>query len=183
MSDCCIIWIKSNLQVPLVSYLMYLFSSLNTGVYAVFFPSRRNWHSNFAWCPVCLQLIQNTQQHSVSYTLNRSQAVIVQYDPDAESDMFQIGRSSESPIDFVVMDTVPGNQRTDNAVVTQSTISRFACRILVDRNPPYTARIYAAGFDSGKNIFLGVCDYKIPFCILCLFFIRYFWQFIIDDKI
>lgn len=38
---------------------------------------------------------------------------------------------------------------------TQSTISRFACRILVDRNPPYTARIYAAGFDSSKNIFLG----------------------------
>lgn len=38
---------------------------------------------------------------------------------------------------------------------TQSTISRFACRILVDREPPYTARIYAAGFDSSKNIFLG----------------------------
>lgn len=38
---------------------------------------------------------------------------------------------------------------------TQSTISRFACRILVDRKPPYTARIYAAGFDSSKNIFLG----------------------------
>lgn len=38
---------------------------------------------------------------------------------------------------------------------TQSTISRFACRILVDRKPPYNARIYAAGFDSSKNIFLG----------------------------
>ena len=40
-------------------------------------------------------------------------------------------------------------------VVQQSTISRFACRILVDRKPPYCARIYAAGFDSSKNIFLG----------------------------
>ena len=70
--------------------------------------------------------------------------------------MFQIGRSSESPIDFVVMDTVPGDQRSENSVVTQSTISRFACRILVERDPPYTARIYAAGFDSAKNIFLGV---------------------------
>lgn len=39
--------------------------------------------------------------------------------------------------------------------VQHSTISRFACRILVDRSPPYTARIYAAGFDSSKNIFLG----------------------------
>lgn len=38
---------------------------------------------------------------------------------------------------------------------TQSTISRFACRILIDRHPPFTARIFAAGFDSSKNIFLG----------------------------
>ncbi|XP_057882513.1 E3 ubiquitin-protein ligase pellino homolog 2 isoform X2 [Melospiza georgiana] len=28
-------------------------------------------------------------------------------------------------------------------------------RIVCDRNPPYTARIFAAGFDSSKNIFLG----------------------------
>lgn len=41
------------------------------------------------------------------------------------------------------------------SVVQQSTISRFACRIIVDRSPPYHARIYAAGFDSSKNIFLG----------------------------
>ena len=70
--------------------------------------------------------------------------------------MFQIGRSSEDPIDFVVMDTVPGDQRGDGAVAQQSTISRFACRILVERSPPYTARIFAAGFDVAKNIFLGV---------------------------
>ena len=69
---------------------------------------------------------------------------------------FQIGRSSEDPIDFVVTDTIPGHQRNENDTVAQSTISRFACRILVDRNYPYAARIYAAGFDSGRNIFLGV---------------------------
>ena len=102
------------------------------------------------------QLITDHNQHSVSFTLNRSQAIIVQYDHDDDTDMYQIGRSSESPIDFVVMDTVPGAKRAEDCVVTQSTISRFACRILVDRNPPHTARIYAAGFDSGKNIFLGV---------------------------
>lgn len=66
----------------------------------------------------------------------------------------QIGRSSESPIDFVVMDTLPGDKK--DAKVMQSTISRFACRILVKRNESTEARIYAAGFDSSRNIFLGV---------------------------
>ena len=130
------------------------------------------------WCVTklfFLQLIQDSRQHSVSYTLSRTQAVIVQYDLDSETDMFQIGRSSEDPIDFVVMDTVPGDQRGNTAVAQQSTISRFACRIIVDRNPPYTARIYAAGFDGGKNIFLGVSGFQSVLaqsnavsCCLCL---------------
>lgn len=68
----------------------------------------------------------------------------------------QIGRSTESPIDFVVTDTVPGSQSNSDTQSVQSTISRFACRIMCQRTPPYTARIYAAGFDSSKNIFLGV---------------------------
>lgn len=67
---------------------------------------------------------------------------------------FQIGRSSESPIDFVVMDTQPGDKK--DTKVLQSTISRFACRLLVDRTESSKARIYAAGFDSSRNIFLGV---------------------------
>ena len=94
--------------------------------------------------------------------------------------MFQIGRSTESAIDFIVLDTiVPNLQQTSTSALTnsssklskssttsqiiqtnsqsiQSTISRFACRILVDREYPHTARIYAAGFDSSKRIFLGV---------------------------
>lgn len=107
---------------------------------------------------VVVQLIRNVNQHSVSYTMNRSQAVIVQYDHDDHTDMFHIGRSSELPIDFVVTDTVPGDKRQSGEVVAQSTISRFACRIIIERNPPHTARIYAAGFDSEKNIFLGVCN-------------------------
>lgn len=117
---------------------------------------------------VSVQLIQNTEQHSVSYTLSRTQAVIVQYDPDSDTDMFQIGRSSEGPIDFVVMDTIPGDQRGDNSIAQQSTISRFACRIIVERNPPYVARIYAAGFDVGKNIFLGVRLLMLSFFTLIL---------------
>lgn len=66
---------------------------------------------------------------------------------------FQVGRSSESPIDFVVMDTMPGDKK--DTKVLQSTISRFACRILVDRTENSKARIYAAGFDTSRNIFLG----------------------------
>lgn len=71
--------------------------------------------------------------------------------------VLQIGRSSESPIDFVVVDTVAGEKTGDSGKVVQSTISRFACRILAERANPSVARIYAAGFDSSRNIFLGVC--------------------------
>ena len=41
--------------------------------------------------------------------------------------------------------------------VAQSTVSRFACRLLVERDS-LPARVYvcAAGFDSSRNIFLGV---------------------------
>lgn len=52
------------------------------------------------------------------------------------------------------MDTLPGDKK--DAKVMQSTISRFACRILVDRSESFRAKIYAAGFDSSRNIFLGV---------------------------
>lgn len=67
-----------------------------------------------------------------------------------------MGRSSEPPIDFVVMDTLPGDKK--DGKVLQSTISRFACRILVERNDSFKARIYAAGFDTSRNIFLGVSE-------------------------
>lgn len=103
---------------------------------------------------------------------------------------FQIGRSSEEPIDFVVADTVPGslnktsvNRTTScssNGVmpivgrVAQSTISRFACRLLVDReNLPARAYVYAAGFDSSRNIFLGVKTIPI-FSIL----LNYYYELI-----
>ena len=36
-----------------------------------------------------------------------------------------------------------------------STISRFACRVLAEREHPHRVFIYAAGFDSSRNIFLG----------------------------
>lgn len=108
-----------------------------------------------ACSPQAAKAISNKDQHSISYTLSRVQMVVVEYTHDCNTDMFQIGRSTESPIDFVVTDTVAGSQSNTDAPSVQSTISRFACRIKCQRSPPYTARIYAAGFDSSKNIFLG----------------------------
>jgi len=73
------------------------------------------------------------------------------------------------PIDFTVVDTHLGSKESEQsspetnifaAMVpkpSQSTISRFACRILIGRNAPYEARVFAAGFDVSRNIFLGVC--------------------------
>ena len=37
-----------------------------------------------------------------------------------------------------------------------STISRYSCRSLVDREPSHTAYVFAAGFDKSNNIFLRV---------------------------
>ena len=55
------------------------------------------------------------------------------------------------------MDTIPGNKRSEvNQDAQKSTISRYSCRIVVDRAPPHTARVFAAGFDKSSNIFLGV---------------------------
>ena len=72
--------------------------------------------------------------------------------------MFQIGRSAETQVDFIVMDTVPGEETISEKVGSRSTISRFACRILVDRNPPHSVRIFAAAFDSKNHIQIGVCS-------------------------
>ncbi|XP_077101881.1 E3 ubiquitin-protein ligase pellino homolog 1 [Siphateles boraxobius] len=105
--------------------------------------------------PQTAKAISNKDQHSVSYTLSRAQTVVVEYTHDSSTDMFQIGRSTESPIDFVVLDNAPGCHGNSDTLSSQSTISRFACRIVCERDPPYTARIYAAGFDSAKSIFLG----------------------------
>ncbi|GAB1302020.1 E3 ubiquitin-protein ligase pellino homolog 3 [Apodemus speciosus] len=103
---------------------------------------------------ISFEALSNRGQHSISYTLSRSHSVIVEYTHDSDKDMFQIGRSTENMIDFVVTDTSPGGGATEGPSA-QSTISRYACRILCDRRPPYTARIYAAGFDASSNIFLG----------------------------
>nr|XP_057929993.1 E3 ubiquitin-protein ligase pellino homolog 1-like [Doryrhamphus excisus] len=94
--------------------------------------------------------VSSKEQHSISYATSRAQTVVVEYTCDSSADMFQIGRSTENTIDFVVTDTVP-----PEGDAGQSTISRFACRITCQRSPPHTTHVYAAAFDSSRNIFLG----------------------------
>jgi pellino protein len=121
--------------------------------------------------------VQDSSRHVVSYSYNKQHTVLVEYVNDPTKDMFQVGRSSEPQIDFSIVDTwleagphavlspVGGNNnvRPNNSQNNHhghhrpisSTISRYACRILADREEPAKVYVYAAGFDSSKNIFLG----------------------------
>ena len=69
----------------------------------------------------------------------------------------QIGRSADSAIDFVVVESVK-NEHGKVVYKSNSTVSRYACRIQCDRRPPYTARLYAAAFDTRGRIQLSVSD-------------------------
>nr|VZI13791.1 unnamed protein product [Spirometra erinaceieuropaei] len=125
--------------------------------------------------------VRSTSRHSVSYTVGRSNTVVVEYLRNPNIDQFQLGRCAAPVIDFVLADSNPNfDDQPDEAVTPRatdksngrflyfrprgpkalreppcSTVSRFACRIIVNRNPPHEARIYAAGFDMQRNIFLG----------------------------
>ncbi|XP_066996270.1 protein pellino-like [Anabrus simplex] len=85
------------------------------------------------------------RKYSIIFTKSKNQATIVEYQTDEQTDMFQVGRSTKTSNDFVVHNVIRGD----------FTPSQLSCRILVDRTYPHLARVYAAGFDSSKNIFLG----------------------------
>lgn len=42
---------------------------------------------------IVLQALQDPQSHSVTYTLSRHQAVVVEYKQDEDTDMFQVGEN------------------------------------------------------------------------------------------
>uniref|UniRef100_A0A914EFH5 Pellino n=1 Tax=Acrobeloides nanus TaxID=290746 RepID=A0A914EFH5_9BILA len=85
--------------------------------------------------------VKDSTKHTVSYEYHKSHTVLVEYAADSTKDMFQIGRSSEEQIDFTIVDTwlAAGS----NMVLSP------------DRDEPIKVYLYAAGFDSSKNIFLG----------------------------
>ncbi|KAL3109966.1 hypothetical protein niasHT_017339 [Heterodera trifolii] len=79
--------------------------------------------------------------HTITFTRDDETKVVTEYGHDRNRDMFQIGRAKNEKIDF----TIAEHQR----------ISRYACRIVAERNAPANVYIYAAGFDQENNIFLG----------------------------
>jgi len=100
----------------------------------------------------------HTKQETFLYFHKSSGAVFCAcycYRPSFLHSSLQVGRSSESAIDFVVLDTIPADKR-GTSKVPRITVSRFACRIMCDRSSPQVARIFAGGFDSSRNMFLGV---------------------------
>ncbi|PAV62866.1 hypothetical protein WR25_15929 [Diploscapter pachys] len=122
-------------------------------------------------CPSVL----DGNRHVVSYTYSKYNTILVEYAHDPMKDMFQIGRSSEDQIDFTIVDTwlasASGGSNSPHQSASNSaknnhnskhddkrlssTISRYACRIIIDRESSSKAYLYAAGFDTRKNIFLG----------------------------
>ena len=95
-----------------------------------------------------------SDHHTVTYFSEKGFGSVVEYKKDNKSDLFQIGRSTENCVDFIVMDTIPGPK--SDAKLTQSTISRFACRLVCERSSPYRTRIFAAAFDTNRRVFLNV---------------------------
>lgn len=51
--------------------------------------------------PHSSQAILNTRQHSISYTLSRTQAIIVEYTEDEKTDMFQVKKTRNSSVLFL----------------------------------------------------------------------------------
>lgn len=96
-----------------------------------------------------------SQGYSITYCGENGHGSVVEYKENSKTDMFQFGRSTEPVIDFIVVDTVPGSKEDIDKKLTQSTISRFACRIVVERGSPNRARVLAGAFDTHRRIFLG----------------------------
>lgn len=100
---------------------------------------------------------RETNEHAIVYTFGNENTtkigeqgragvvcereITVYYEKDQNSDMFQIGRSADKSIHFVVD--------------TNCEVSRYAARIIVDRCWPHEARIYAAAFNSDNTINVG----------------------------
>ena len=81
--------------------------------------------------------------YTVTYCGENGHGSVVEYKENTKQDMYQVGRSTEPLIDFIVVDTVPGCKDDIDQKLTHSTISRFACRIHVERSSPHRARVVA----------------------------------------
>lgn len=83
-----------SMSFPVHCYKCFILTSTGNGE-----ELSKGWH--FSVCEVCLlcdiyiydivlQALQDPQSHSVTYTLSRHQAVVVEYKQDEDTDMFQV---------------------------------------------------------------------------------------------
>lgn len=86
-----------SMSFPVHCYKCFILTSTGNGE-----ELSKGWHFNV--CEVCLlcdiyiydnddivlQALQDPQSHSVTYTLSRHQAVVVEYKQDEDTDMFQV---------------------------------------------------------------------------------------------
>lgn len=101
--------------------------------------------------------LSDDKKYCVKYDLLGGKSFVTEYISDETTDMFQIGRSTGPSVDLVVFDTIPGYKRKKrNVKPPQATVSRFACRIIIDRSPVNRkVRIFCGAFDSSRNLSLG----------------------------
>ena len=59
----------------------------------------------------------------MTYTLNKTTEVIVRYDQTNDTDMFQVGRSTDPPIDMVLVDIQPGSSGMGVNYPTKSSLT------------------------------------------------------------
>ena len=88
--------------------------------------------------------------------------IVFEYVPDPSKDMFHVGRVASN--DFIVK----GPLHYDSAMVTCGPVSRYACRIEVERRAPFRASVFAAGFNTSKVS--SAASTFSPCLFLCLLF-------------
>ena len=80
---------------------------------------------------------------SSSSSLSKVGKYIFNTTTDVTTDLFQLGRSSSAANAIVVKGPQWLGKKSQNV----GPVSRYACRIVVDRLSPYRARVYAGGLD------------------------------------
>ena len=94
-----------------------------------------------------------TVRSRAARTLGERRVVMWEYAPDVERDMFQFGRldGASSRNDHVIR----GRLHRDARVGKTGPTSRYAFRVLCDRDGSSAPRIFAAGFDSRRRVRIG----------------------------
>ena len=86
----------------------------------------------------------NLSEYGSPPPMKEEDKIVFEYVPDPSKDMFQVGRVATN--DFIVK----GPLHYDHEMVTCGPVSRYACRIEVERKAPFRSFVYAAGFNATK---------------------------------